>query len=162
MRNANLSPQYLFRYLRENVMSIRDGPFIAVSELQPAVRVAPGHSLQNSPRVQSQNFQQSRVRCAVITVSQSRVRGSLLPHQDVHHPHVIRQGGHVCTHLSCQHHVIASRAGAPSTGDRPSPAPPAGLSFILMVHFSGWTGSSLRSESLIHSSSLRTDQTVCI
>ena len=68
---------------------------------------------------------------------------------------------HIC-HLSCQHHVIASRAGAPSTGDRPSPAPPAGLSFILMVHFSGWTGSSRRLESLTHSSSLRTDQTVCI
>ena len=93
-------------------MSIRDGPFIAVSELQPAVRVAPGHSLQNSPRVQSQNFQQSRVRCAVITVSQSRVRGSLLPHQDVHHPHVIRQGRYLTIYLSTYLHCVWQGWGA--------------------------------------------------
>ena len=54
--------------------------------------MASGYGVQNSPRLQSENFQQSRVRGAVVAVSQSRVRGGVLPHQDVHHPHVIRQG----------------------------------------------------------------------
>lgn len=42
--------------------------------------------------MQPQNFQQSRVRGPAVAVGQSRVRGGVLPHQDVHHPHVIRQG----------------------------------------------------------------------
>ena len=78
--------------------------------------------------MQPQNFQQSRVRGPAVAgilisticghiynihniyiynwqyssaaVGQSRVRGGVLPHQDVHHPHVIRQGRYLTIYIS--------------------------------------------------------------
>lgn len=58
--------------------------FRPVTQLQPPPRISPDDRVQNPARLLAQNLQQSRVRPVAVAVGQSRLRGRLRAHQNVH------------------------------------------------------------------------------
>ncbi|KAF6716266.1 Mothers against decapentaplegic-like protein 9 [Oryzias melastigma] len=61
-------------------------------QLQLPAWLPPHHCVQDPQRMQPQDLQQPALRPAPRPVGQPRLRGGVRAHQDVHHPHELRQG----------------------------------------------------------------------
>lgn len=72
-------------------MSQRFEHLRAESELQLALRMAPGDGLQDSTRLQLEDFQQSGIRSAVVAIGVAGLRSRLPIDEDVHDPNVVRE-----------------------------------------------------------------------
>lgn len=64
----------------------------AIAELQSAVRLASGDRVQNTARLQFEDFQQSGVRSAPLAISESGIRGCVSIDADVYDTDVVCEG----------------------------------------------------------------------
>lgn len=107
-------------------MSVRVGDLCPISELQPTIRMASGHSLQSPSRVQSQDLQQSRIRCPIGSICPGGFRGCLPADADVHYPIELRQRlGFRVSKANCDVDSVLDRVPSQRTSPvaRQSPQP---------------------------------------
>lgn len=116
----------------ERLVDIRAEP-----QLQPALRMASGHRLQDTARLQPQDLQQPGIRGPAVAVGVAGLRGGVPAHAHVYYTHELRQGlgGRVQTSNSDIDAVLDRAAPERSAAvARPRPHSDGLASAALLLH----------------------------